>query len=72
MDAPAGLEFAVCPFLEDSDCRCAARLSLDRLDEALGYCADEFVLCPTYREKQICDGCKQEGKPARLAVAIAV
>lgn len=41
----------VCPFLEESDRRCAVHLSLHSLDAALGLCANQYEECPTYREK---------------------
>jgi len=39
--------------LEEPDPRCAAHLSLRRLDEALSLCADadNYQLCPIYRQK---------------------
>ena len=49
----------VCPFLEQADPRCAAHLSLQRLDDALGRCADHFEQCPIYREKLLADASRR-------------
>ena len=40
----------MCPYLEQSDPRCASHLSLSRLQEALSYCADDYESCPAYRQ----------------------
>ncbi|OPX25113.1 MAG: hypothetical protein B1H04_00690 [Planctomycetales bacterium 4484_123] len=42
---------AVCPFLEQADPRCAAHLSLKKLEEAMGRCGADYEDCPIYREK---------------------
>ncbi len=41
----------MCPFLEDSDPRCAVHLSLHSLEDALGWCACHYEHCPIYSEK---------------------
>ncbi len=41
----------ICPFLDQPDSRCAVRLSLNKLDEALGFCAHRFQNCPLYHKK---------------------
>ena len=40
----------MCPFLDKANPRCAARQSLQNLDDALGLCADHFEACPVYQE----------------------
>lgn len=45
----------MCPFLEKADPRCAACLSLHRLDEALSLCGDHYEDCPIYRKKLLDD-----------------
>lgn len=45
----------MCPFIEQADSRCAACLSLHRLDDALGLCGDCYEDCSVYRKKFIDD-----------------
>ena len=39
-----------CPFVELDDCRCSAKLSLQRLDQAFNYCFGGYLRCPTYQQ----------------------
>jgi hypothetical protein len=45
----------VCPYLEQSEARCAAHLSLSKLQEALGFCAADYESCPVYRQLVVND-----------------
>jgi len=40
----------MCPFAENADARCNARLTLKHLSDAMAYCADDHGQCPIYRE----------------------
>ena len=44
-------DMIVCPFLEQADSRCAAHLCLNKLEEAMGRCGDNYEDCPIYRDK---------------------
>jgi len=59
----------VCPFLDESDPRCAVHQSLHRLEEALTLCVDEYEDCPIYRAKLLGDAPhpRQVGPPLRAA-----
>ena len=59
----------MCPFLEDSDARCAAYHSLSQLEQALGRCVDHYQDCPIYREKLLGDASRprQVSEPTRAA-----
>jgi len=61
-------KLAVCPFLDESDPRCAVHLSLRRLDEALGLCAHRHEDCPIYREKLAGDA-PPDRKPVKAVYA---
>ena len=53
----------MCPFLDQADARCAVRLSLNKLEDALGYCGADFEDCPVYQDRLLGDGTK-DGKVA--------
>lgn len=40
----------MCPFVEQSDARCATHLTLANLTRAFAHCADEYTHCPVYRQ----------------------
>ncbi len=40
----------VCPFIDSNDARCAVNFKLDRIDYAVGVCADDFAQCPLFWE----------------------
>lgn len=40
----------MCPFVDDGDVRCAARMTLANLVRAFAHCADDYEACPIYRE----------------------
>ncbi len=59
----------MCPFLDDSNPRCAVHQSLERLDDALTLCVDGFEDCPVYREMLLGNGPHHRKAPERLRVA---
>ena len=40
----------MCPFVEESDARCAAHLNMQNLFQAFTHCADHYEACPIYQE----------------------
>jgi hypothetical protein len=40
----------MCPFAENTDARCNARLTLKHVSDAMEYCAGDHRQCPIYRE----------------------
>jgi len=40
-----------CPYIEDPDEECAARLKMERIEEVLAICGDSFTDCPHYRQR---------------------
>ena len=58
----------MCPFLDKADPHCAARQSLQNLDDALGLCADHFEACPVYQEMLPSNALSHElPEPIRIA-----
>lgn len=39
----------MCPYIDLGDVRCAEKLTLARIDEALETCAGDYGQCPIYR-----------------------
>ncbi|MFP4138926.1 MAG: hypothetical protein ACOCZU_00465 [Planctomycetota bacterium] len=39
----------MCPFLNASDPRCSAHLTLKNIQTALAHCADRYMQCPVYQ-----------------------
>lgn len=39
----------MCPFLNASDPRCSAHLTLKNIQTALAHCADCYMQCPVYQ-----------------------
>ncbi len=40
----------MCPFVNKTDARCGAHLTLGNLAQAFAHCADCYTDCPIYRE----------------------
>lgn len=40
----------MCPFVNHTDRRCAAHLTMRNLDSAFGHCANHYVSCPVFQE----------------------
>ena len=40
----------MCPFVNKTDVRCAAHLTLKNLNQAFAHCADLYRACPAYKE----------------------
>ena len=62
----------MCPFLDKSDARCAAHLSLASLASAFAHCADRFCDCPVYQalaKEPICDDQTNRHADGQLAAA---
>ncbi|MDY6913040.1 MAG: hypothetical protein SVT52_01085 [Planctomycetota bacterium] len=62
----------MCPFLDKSDVRCAAHLTLANLATAFAYCADRFADCPVYQalvQERITNDPTYKHANSRLAAA---
>ncbi len=49
----------MCPFVNKSDARCAAHLTLQNIASAFTDCAGQHIKCPVYQELTT-DDCNQE------------
>ena len=52
----------MCPFVDQSDARCATHLTLANISRAFAHCADEYTMCPVYQQliaelDLVSDGC---------------
>ena len=58
----------MCPFLDESNPRCAVHQSLQNLHDALRLCAGDHESCPVYREASLTDARRHPlAKAARIA-----
>ena len=60
----------MCPFIDEADVRCTARLTLRELARAFSECADGYTKCPIYQEMIAHEPHRQRQESRRrLAVA---
>jgi hypothetical protein len=64
----------VCPYVEQSDVRCASHFNLGRLDQAFDHCFEHAGFCPVYnrllREARRLDAAPELRKDAELEAAL--
>jgi len=58
----------MCPFVDRSDVRCAAHMTLRNVLTAFQHCADRYTECPVYTQLTA-HGIRPEPAPAALAIS---
>ena len=60
-----------CPFLNRSDPRCTPAFKLDRMQQALEYCFDQYQSCPHYAQ-QLAERQARRGAAAHRFVQVTL